>query len=152
LYLWWTTGSPVFPHYNALFHSTLFPQINIGDTRFGPTSRLDALLWPLVSALHPERLSELGVASGRFALACLAALASVVASRRARRLASSAFIVLVGSLLWSASSGNPRYGLSLEPAGGLVLVLLAASARRVRLLAWPLLFVFGAQSVLAVRD
>ncbi len=160
LLLWWTTGSPVFPHYNALFRSALFPPFNIRDGRFGPTSRLQTVVWPVVSVLHPERLSELGITSGRLALGFLGSVAALLIRPRDRRLPGLAIIVILGSILWSFGSGNHRYGLFAELAGGLVLVLLAArgiaaasgGGRALRLLVWFPVALLGAQSVLVLRD
>ncbi len=160
LLLWWTTGSPVFPHYNALFRSTLFPPFNIRDGRFGPTSQLQAVVWPVVSVLHPERLSELGITSGRLALGFLGSVAALLVRPRDRRLLGLAVIVILGSILWSFGSGNHRYGLFAELAGGLVLVLLAArgiaaasgGGRAPRLLAWFPVALLGAQSMVVLRD
>jgi hypothetical protein len=159
LLLWWTTGSPVFPHYNALFRSTLFPPFNIGDDRFGPTSRLQAVVWPVVSVFHPERLSELGITSGRLALGFLGAVAALLVRPRNRLLPGLATIVILGSILWSFGTGNHRYGLFAELAGGLVLVLLAArgidaasgGGRALRLLAWFPVALLGAQSLVVLR-
>ena len=159
LLLWWTTGSPVFPHFNALFRSPLFPPIDIGDDRFGPTSRLQAFVWPIVSALHPERLSEMGLTSGRLALGFLGAVAALLVRTRDRRLPGLAVIVTLGSILWSFGSGNHRYGLFAELAGGLILVLLTArgiaaasgGGRALRLLSWFPVAVLGAQSFVVLR-
>lgn len=159
LYLWWTTRSPVFPHYNALFRSPLYLPIDINDERFGPATRFAALWWPLTSALHPERLSELARTSGRLALGFVGSIVALVVAARDRRLRSLAVLVLVGGFLWSVSTGNHRYGLFLEIAGGLVLVLLsvrvieAASAgpRVVRLLAWAPVLLLCAQAALAIE-
>jgi hypothetical protein len=158
LLLWWTTGSPVFPHYNAVFRSTFFPPFNLADGRFGPTSRLQAFAWPVVSVFHPERLSELGIASGRLALGFLGSVAALLVRPRDRRLPGLAVIVILGGILWSFGAGNHRYGLFAELAGGLVLVLLAArgiaaasgGGRALRLLAWFPVVVLGAQSVVVL--
>ncbi len=159
LFLWWTTGSPVFPHYNAFFRSALFPPFNIGDGRFGPTSRFQAVVWPVVSAFQPARLSEIGLTSGRLALGFLGSIAALLVRPRDPRLHGLAVIVILGSILWSFGAGNHRYGLFAELAGGLVLVLLAArgiaaasgGSRALRLLAWFPVALFGAQSILVLR-
>jgi hypothetical protein len=159
LLLWWTTGSPVFPHYNALFHSTLFPPFNLADGRFGPTSRLQAVVWPVVSAFHPARLSEIGLTSGRLALGFLGSVAALLVRPRDGRLAGLGVIVILGSILWSFGTGNHRYGLFVELAGGLVLALLAArgiaaasgGGRALRILAWFPVALLGAQSVIVLR-
>ncbi len=160
LYLLWTTGSPLFPHYNAIFRSPYFPAINIRDGRFGPRSTLEAIAWPVVSALHPERLSELEQTSGRLALASLGALLILFTPLRNRRLKSFAIILLAGSILWGFGTGISRYGLFGELLGGLVLVLLAAhgveaasrkgSALCLAAVAVPLVL-YGAQSLLVLK-
>ncbi|MBK8597139.1 MAG: hypothetical protein IPN83_16405 [Holophagales bacterium] len=127
-----TTGNPVFPYFNELFKSPLFPEFNIKDLRWGPTSPLQALVWPALSALRPERLSEFGVTSGRLALGWLAALATLVAFRKDPFLRSISAIALLGGVLWSLGTGYHRYGLFAELLGGLVLALLVAPARRRR--------------------
>jgi hypothetical protein len=128
LYLWQTTGSPVFPHYNAFFRSPLFPPFNIRDDRFGPRSTLEAIAWPVTSVIYPERFSELARSSGRLALGFLGALVVLVVRPRDRRLLGLAAIVVIGSILWSFGTGNHRYGLFAELAGGLLLVLVAAQS------------------------
>ncbi|MFI5119650.1 MAG: hypothetical protein ACHQM4_04515 [Thermoanaerobaculia bacterium] len=159
LLLWWTTGSPMFPHYNALFRSTLLPPFNIRDGRFGPTSWLQAVVWPIVSVFEPARLSELGRTSGRLALGFLGSIAALLVRHHDRRLSGLAVIVILGSILWSFGSGNHRYGLFAELAGGLVLVLLAARVTdaasegglALGLLAWLGVAVLGAQSLVILR-
>jgi len=155
LLLWWTTGSPVFPHFNALFRSPLFPPFNTRDERFGPTSPLQALVWSVVSVFRPERLGEMGRTSGRLALGFLGAIAALLVRPRDRRLFGLAVIVILGSILWSFGSGIHRYGLFAELAGGLVLALLAergltaasGRGRAARIAAWLPIVVFGVQSL-----
>lgn len=126
LYLTWTTGSPLFPHYNTIFRSPYFSAIDIRDGRFGPQSTLGAVTWPVVSAFYPERLSELGRTSGRLALAYLGAILVLFTRPKNRRLWGFAIILVAGSILWSFGAGISRYGLFAELCGGLVLILLAA--------------------------
>lgn len=127
LYLWWTTGSPLFPHYNAVFRSPYFPAINIRDGRWGAQSFLGSVTWPVVSAFHPERLGEMGRTSGRHALACLGAILALVLRTKDRRLRGFAVVLIAGSILWSFGTGIGRYAVFAELCGGLVLVLLAVS-------------------------
>ncbi len=160
LLLWWTTGNPVFPHFNALFRSPLFPPFNTRDSRFGPTSWLQMAVWPVSSILHPERLSELSRTSGRLALGFLGSVVALLLPPRDRRLRGLAVIVILGSIFWSFASGIHRYGLFAELAGGLVLVLLSArvvaaasdGSAAMRLLAWFPVAILGAQSVVVLWD
>jgi hypothetical protein len=120
------TGSPVFPYFNKLFESPFYPPIDIKDIRWGPSSAIEALGWPLLSALRPERLSEFSVTTGRLALGWLVALAALVALRKDAQLRAISAIVVIGGLLWSLGTGYHRYGLFLELLGGLLIALLAA--------------------------
>ncbi len=130
------TGSPVFPYFNELFASPFYPQTDIKDARWGPTSAAEALVWPLLSVFRPERLSEFETTTGRLAFGWVAALAALVAFRKDSRLRAISAIVLVGGLLWSLGTGYHRYGLFLELLGGLLVALIAA-----KLMGWP----FGAE-------
>lgn len=159
------TGNPFFPYFNGLFASPYFPPIDVKDGRWGPTSRLEAFVWPLLSAFRPERLSELAATTGRLAAGWLAAAMAVPLLRDERRTRGIAVIVLLGGVLWSLGTGYHRYGLYGELLGGALLVLLVAhlagsaptagrSGRRVAALA--VLVVAGGQSIagiaLAVRS
>jgi hypothetical protein len=120
------TGSPVFPFFNKLFESPFYPPFDIKDIRWGPSSAIEALGWPLLSALRPERLSEFAVTTGRLALGWLVALAALVAFRKDAQLRAISAIVVIGGLLWSLGTGYHRYGLFLELLGGLLIALVAA--------------------------
>jgi uncharacterized membrane protein YqaE (UPF0057 family) len=125
LYIHTQTGSPVFPLYNNLIHSPLWPDMTPYDGRWGPRDLLETLLWPLLSAWRPERLSELGVYSGRLTLGVAAALLCLVLPRADARARLVALAVLLGSILWAMTSGYVRYALFCEIAGGVLLVYLA---------------------------
>jgi hypothetical protein len=158
------TGNPVFPYFNKLFASPYFPLIDAKDGRWGPTSPVETLLWPLLSALRSGRLSEFAVTTGRLAAGWLAAALAIPFLRAERRTRGIAVIVLLGGVLWSLGTGYHRYGLYGELLGGALLVLLVAhlagpastgvrSGRRIA--AQAVLILAGVQSVagiaLAVR-
>jgi hypothetical protein len=124
-YIWRETGNPVFPLYNNLFKSPLWPDLSPYDGRWGPHGFGETLLWPILSAWRPERLSELGVYSGRLTLAFVAAVLCLFLPRVELRARLFALVALLGSLLWSATSGYVRYSLFVEITGGVLLVYLA---------------------------
>lgn len=130
VYIYMETGSPVFPVYNGLFKSPYWTEQNWRDPRWGPTAAWQTLVWPVVSAFKPARLSELGVYSGRLALGFVAALAGLALVRRDSRARLLCLVVLIESLLWSATTGYVRYALHLELLGGVLLLALAALAVR----------------------
>ena len=128
VYIYRETGSPFFPLYNAFLKSPLWPLINPYDGRWGPQGLGETLLWPLVSVARPERLSELNVYSGRIAVGCVAAALCLVLPRAGARLRLLALALLLGSLVWSLTSGYIRYALFPELLSGLLLLHLARLA------------------------
>jgi hypothetical protein len=128
LYIWRETGNPVFPLYNDLFKSPLWPDLSPYDGRWGPRDWGETLLWPLLSARMPERLSELKVYSGRLTLASVAALLCLLLPRVASSVRLLALAALLGSFVWGATSGYVRYALFVEITGGVLLVALARYA------------------------
>ena len=129
-HLYARTGSPVFPLYNALFASPYWTPANYRDPRWGPFGLWETITWPLASVFRPARLSELGVYSGRFTLASVAALAGLTLVRRDRLVFSLAIVFLLDASMWSASTGYIRYAPHLEFVAGLLLVCLSAVLAR----------------------
>ena len=54
------TGSPVFPYYNTIFKSKYFAETNWLDTRYGPKTIIEFLIWPIIIILYPRRAYEVG--------------------------------------------------------------------------------------------
>lgn len=127
LYLWSQTGNPVFPYYNGVFKSSLMVARNYRDVLHGPENFWQALTWPVISFIYPERLSAmLGMTpySGRLAasfVVCLFAIFSSLISRDTKRLC---LITVAAALFWSFASGDIRYGLFIEVIGGVIIVTL----------------------------
>ena len=137
VYLYRLTGSPVFPLYNKIFRSAYWPIVNPGDGRWGPHSLVEMIGWPVLTFFHPQRISELGLYSGRLTLCLLSALCCLFAPRIDRSMKGAAFVVLLGLFLWTVSSGYIRYALIFEVLGGVLFVyvikwMLATSAKTSR--------------------
>lgn len=124
-YIWRETGSPVFPLYNSLIRSSLWPNVSPYDGRWGPQNKREILLWPLMSAWRPGRLSELGLYSGRLTIAFVAALLCLPLPHIGKRTRLIALVVLLSSLMWSVTSGYVRYALFVEITGGVLVFALA---------------------------
>lgn len=156
IYIYRETGSPFFPLYNEFFKSPFWPKVNVGDGRWGPVGVVQTLTWPLLGVLHPERLSELGLYSGRLSVAVVVALICLFAPKVLRSMRGVAFVTLLGSLMWSGSSGYVRYALFFEVLGGILLLYLLAClwswlAKPARVPVFALIvLVFGAQGLLGV--
>lgn len=125
LYIYRETGNPFFPLYNNIFQSPFWPHSAPYDGRWGPRNWAETLLWPLAGAWNQGRLSELGVYSGRLTLGFCAAALCLVLPRASLRARLVALVVLLGSLLWSATSGYLRYAIFAEIAGGAMVLYLS---------------------------
>jgi hypothetical protein len=124
-YIYRETASPFFPLYNKILKSPLWPLVNAYDGRWGPHGWRETLLWPLVAVAEPERLSELNVYSGRITLGVVAAALCLVLPRAGARVRLLALAALLGSLIWSATSGYIRYALFIEILSGVLVLHLA---------------------------
>nr|MDQ3746351.1 hypothetical protein [Acidobacteriota bacterium] len=121
------TGSPVFPIYNGYFRSPFYPASNGWDGRWGGFGAREILPWPVLIFFEPERTAELGVYTGRLSVAFVVAIICLLLARRVGAgTRVLAFVIVLGSLLWSLTMGYIRYGLYLEVLAGVLLVTLAA--------------------------
>lgn len=55
------TGNPVFPFYNTIFKSRFFGLWDWLDTRFGPHTLIETLLWPIYILKYPNRLVDTAI-------------------------------------------------------------------------------------------
>ncbi|HEX8144159.1 MAG TPA: hypothetical protein VF553_16275 [Pyrinomonadaceae bacterium] len=126
-----TTGSPVFPFYNKLFRSVLWLPNNISDPINGPKNIIETVLWPLWVYLYPERGSEFSGAgapyTGRIALGFIFAFVGLLAPQVKESTRQLAAMTLCAMFLWSASTGNLRYGLFLEVLSGVLIISVLVS-------------------------
>ena len=121
------TGSPVFPIYNGYFRSPFYPASNGWDGRWGGFGAREILPWPVLIFFEPERTAELGVYTGRLSVAFVVAIICLLLARRVGAVTRVlAFVIVLGSLLWSLTMGYIRYGLYLEVLAGILLITLAA--------------------------
>ncbi len=124
VYMCALTGNPVFPYYNAIFHSPLMKAVNYRDQIHGPSSPVMALAWPLISTFLPERLCAMCVAfmyTGRINLGFLISIFVLFSKKLNRELRFLSFITVTGTFLWSFATGDIRYGLVEEIYGGTVI-------------------------------
>jgi hypothetical protein len=159
IYVYRETGSPFFPMYNNIFQSRYWSPISFSDGRWGPKGWRETLLWPLLTYFVPRRLSELAVYSGRLTLGFVTAIFCLLAPGLTRTVKTMGLVTIVGSLLWSATSGYVRYALLLEILGGILVINLSiylfdrirgqAQLLRAAVTAIPICFL-AAQIVLAV--
>lgn len=118
------TGNPVFPLYNGIFKSPYWPQGAAFDPRWGPWGIYETLIWPVLMFFKPYRLNEFTFYSGRLTIGYILAAVCLFIARGDRNIRRIAFITLLGSILWSGSSGYIRYALYLELTSGILLIWL----------------------------
>ena len=118
------TGNPVFPLYNGIFKSAYWPQGAVFDPRWGPWGIYETIVWPVLMYFKPERLSEFPHYAGRLSLGYVAAGFCLLIARGNRDIRAIAFTTLLGSVLWSATSGYIRYAIYLELTSGILLIWL----------------------------
>lgn len=125
VYIYRQTGNPFFPFYNSVFRSPYWSDVQFYDGRWGPKNWRETVLWPVISFWAPQRLSELGLYAGRVAIGFVAALACMVLPRISARVRLIALTVLLGSFMWSVTSGYARYVLFIEMLSGILALYLA---------------------------
>ncbi len=142
---WWTVwlagrfGSPVFPLFNAVFHSPWFPPMNVLDNRFLPRTALQWLFYPFwwatwrdvpLNTELPYRDPRLAMALVVFAALALAALWRMAMRTDAGRPATWApqqrvlfWFAAIAYVLWLAGAAIMRYGIVIEVAGTLAVAV-----------------------------
>lgn len=133
--VWETFGNPLFPQFNAGFRAPLAQPISVADGRWGPQGWGEALLWPLLFTVDPDRVGNSPLPQLVWAVLYLVALGWLGwwLLRRWRRTASSTpmdpalgfvlVFVAMSFVLWMAVFGIYRYLVVLELLAPLLLWL-----------------------------
>jgi len=131
IFMFMETGNPVFPIYNRVFRSPYWTADSGPGSPLGPKNIVQTLLWPFWVYLYPERGSEFlggdNPYTGRIALGFVFAVAALLAPRVSPSARLLGLVTGASILLWSASSGNLRYGIFAEVLGGIVVFSVLAS-------------------------
>ena len=130
LMTWRDLGNPVFPLFNAIFHSKEAASINLMDAQFLPHGIWDALAYPFSWLVGQRRSSEFPFRDARFAVVTVLAVLGI-ATRIARRRAifsprDTQLMVFfaVSYLAWLEVFSIQRYAVVLELLCGPLIVLL----------------------------
>jgi hypothetical protein len=131
IFMFMETGNPVFPFYNQVFRSPYWIPDSVPASPIGPKSILQTLLWPLWVYVFPEHGSEFMGGTlpytGRITFAFIFAIASLLTPRFSPSVKVLGLVTVASIFLWSASSGNLRYGIFAEVLGGIVVLSVLAS-------------------------
>ena len=160
LKMWQTFANPLFPQFNALFHSPLATEVGVIDTNYLPRGWTEALLWPFIFTHDFHRVSELVLKQTIwplvYTLFIMLAL-KLMQERWARRHAARAldrrvaFVLIffgIAYLEWLKLFGIYRYLIPLELLAPLVVWLLLQrlmpTALAHKVAAWLLVLVAAA--------
>jgi hypothetical protein len=127
VYMYRETGNPLFPLYNKVFRSPLWPPANLYDGRWGPKTAFEMLHWPLRVAFDSTGTGELAVYSGRVSLVLVAAVLCLTLAWRERRLRALSLATVAGAYLWAVVlTGYARYAVFVEVLGAVTTIGLVA--------------------------
>jgi hypothetical protein len=131
-YMYYQTGNPLFPYLNNIFHSDLMTPTAYRDLSHGPENLWQKILWPVVSFIHPEKLSAMAPVfyTGRINIGFVLACALLVGRSASAALKKISAVFILSSLLWSFASGDVRYILLNEVLGGVLCVYVLAHVLR----------------------
>ncbi len=144
LYLWRTTGNPLFPYYNSVFRSALLPARDVRDNQFLPPGLGNLVRLPWALARGSAHVLEQPVRDGRWLLLLvLLAAVGVHSLRRARAVRAApravdraagtlAIFTVVSTLTWVIEFRYLRYLIPIELLSGIVLALLLSQLLRRR--------------------
>lgn len=150
LYNYLETGSPIFPFYNTVFHSPLYPNSNFKDARFGTKAFYEIFIFPIATFLNKSRCNEFALYSYRLLFGYFFAWGTVIyCLLQLRKNKSGILQALLGlSLLALAfdyavvlTTGYFRYGIIVEILYGIILILWLFHRPVVRWVTGPLILV-----------
>jgi hypothetical protein len=122
--MYYQTGNPVFPYLNNIFHSNLMLPVGYKDLAHGPENFWQAILWPVLSFIYPERLSAMSAPlyTGRVNIGFVLACALLLGRAASPAIKKICVVILMSSFMWSLLSGDIRYALLNEALAGVLCV------------------------------
>ena len=132
LMLWRELGNPIFPLFNAVFHSPELADTNILDLTFIPHSFWDGAAYPFYWLMGSTRTAEVGMRDARFAVLLLLIPICIVAriARRAaifRRQDWQLFAFFAAAYVtWLIVFSIQRYVVALDLLCGPIIAVVAA--------------------------
>src|SRR5574344_2017458 len=124
LYMYYTyvsTGNPIFPFYNSIFHSSYYNLSNWMDTRFGPSRLLEVPFWPIIAIINKKRCVDSGIVEPMWMIGYISSiiiiLKYIISFIKTKKISnekviSFALLTFFAYLTWSKFQlGYTRYGL-----------------------------------------
>ena len=132
IYNYTETLNPIFPFYNKLFKSSLYPIVNFKDERWGPRNIVEVFYYNIICATDKTRNNEWGIFSVRllaeyFLIGCCAVYCIYnrfkFKPRFIKLIISICGIALLLNYMLLITTGYYRYGIIVEMLFGLCIVL-----------------------------
>lgn len=140
LYNFLETGNPLYPLFNKVFRSALYPVSNMVDNRWTPKNLKETLFFHIITMLDHKRSNEWSLYSYRLlfgsfiSVSCiLFYLFNLIKKRKNLFFQQIALLALITILLDYActiSTGYYRYGIIIEVSYGLIIASLVMYLRK----------------------
>ena len=127
------TGNPVFPFYNALFHSKYLPDNNWIETFYGPKRNIERVFWPIYILFYPRRTFDADYYYGRVSfgyfisliLFIIICIKRIIKKEKLNDFDKLIILFILLCLIWSTNMmGYIRYALVLEVLSGIILSII----------------------------
>lgn len=142
LWGWWgilvysSTGNPIFPLFNQVFHSPLVAPVSWTDGRFKPSSLVKYLFYPFLWIFpNSGKVTEPLFSDPRFAFAQLFAILSVSIilvkkPKLERRLLGFVWFIVISYVIWISLFSILRYAVPIEVLIPVFIVLFISAIGR----------------------
>jgi len=127
------TGNPIFPFFNSIFHSPLYPAANFKDDRWGHKKAYELFIFPIVTLLDKKRSNEWELYSYRLLFGYLISLGTIAyyfvqrrknaADSFLKQLFYLSLLAIIFDYSCLITTGYYRYGVIVEVMYGLVISL-----------------------------
>ncbi len=121
------TRNPVYPYYNNIFKSNLYPIIYFTQDKSGPDNNFEKIFWGVVSIKKPEKLGQVHDLFHDFKINIYFALVIIILIwsliKKDKELIKLSVFYLVTYEIWAWVFGYLRYAIFLEFMGGIILMI-----------------------------
>lgn len=121
------TRNPIFPYYNTIFKSKLYPEVSYTQESSGGDTVLDKIFWGVISIWRSEKLGQAHDLFNDYKINIYFITTILIIfwsiKKRDKSLLKLSILYLVTYEVWAWVFGYLRYGIALELWGGLILLL-----------------------------
>lgn len=121
------TRNPVYPYYNNIFKSNLYPIVYFTQDKSGPDNNFEKIFWGVVSIKKPEKLGQVHDLFHDFKINIYFILIIIILIwaliKKDKELIKLSVFYLVTYEIWAWVFGYLRYAVFLEFMGGIILMI-----------------------------